>query len=58
MRSQWVRQRLAEVGFDGPVDSVRAVKALRGAELRLGMAHAVALTKEAAASDAGEQTAG
>jgi len=48
----------AAVGFDGPVDSVRAVKALRGAEPWLSLVQAVALTKEAAASDAGEPPAG
>ncbi|PJE96687.1 hypothetical protein CUT44_16755 [Streptomyces carminius] len=51
LRVRWTRRRLAAAGFDGPLDSVEAVRALRTAERRLGLRQAVALTKEAAAAE-------
>lgn len=48
-RARWTVRRLEEVGFVGPLDSVRAVKALREAEPSLGLRAAVELTKEARA---------
>lgn len=50
MRVRWTRRRLEAVGFDGPLDSVRAVKALREAEPSLSLRSAVELTREAAAA--------
>ncbi|MTE19579.1 hypothetical protein F0L17_10655 [Streptomyces sp. TRM43335] len=50
VRARWTLGRLEAVGFTGPLDSVRAVKALREAEPSLSLATAVALTKEAHAA--------
>lgn len=49
LRARWVKERLAEVGYTGPVDSVAAIKALRAAEPGLSLSSAVALAKSAAA---------
>jgi len=51
-RARWTRQRLAAVGFDGPLDSVGAVRALRRAEPSPSLRSAVELTREAAAGAA------
>ncbi|MFJ2767428.1 hypothetical protein [Streptomyces sp. NPDC087300] len=48
LRARWVRQRLAEAGYEGALDSVAAVKALRQMEPGLTLVAAVQLTKEAA----------
>ncbi|GAA2386196.1 hypothetical protein GCM10010420_06110 [Streptomyces glaucosporus] len=50
-RAEWTRRRLEAVGFSGPLDSVRAVKALREAEPSLSLRTAVELTREAARRD-------
>ncbi|MGW7262381.1 hypothetical protein [Streptomyces sp. NPDC054842] len=47
LRADWVRARLADVGFTGDVDSVAAVKALRQAEPKLSLLAAVQLQKDA-----------
>ncbi|MFE5599747.1 hypothetical protein ACFQ8O_11230 [Streptomyces coelicoflavus] len=47
--ARWVHERLASAGYDGPVDSVRAVKVLREAAPGLSLRQAVQLTKTAAA---------
>ncbi|QKW08745.1 hypothetical protein HUT18_22575 [Streptomyces sp. NA04227] len=52
LRGHWVRRTLSEVGYAGPVDSVAAIKALRGAEPGLSLRSAVQLAKEAAALEA------
>jgi hypothetical protein len=49
VRARWVRSRLAAAGFTGDISSVAALKALRQAEPRLGLAAAVRLQKEAVA---------
>ena len=49
LHARWVRERLAAAGHEGPVDSVRAVKALREAAPGLSLRQAVKLTKDAAA---------
>ncbi|WP_330457609.1 hypothetical protein OIB37_12235 [Streptomyces sp. NBC_00820] len=49
LRARWVRSRLAAVGFAGDIASIAALKALRKAEPRLGLAEAVGLQKEAVA---------
>ena len=49
LRARWVHERLAAVGHEGPVDSVRAVKTLREAAPGLSLLSAVQLTKDAAA---------
>ncbi|MDT0435174.1 MULTISPECIES: hypothetical protein [Streptomyces] len=49
VRADWVRARLAEAGYDGEIDSVRAVRALRQAEPRLTLLAAVQLQKAALA---------
>ncbi|MET9161268.1 hypothetical protein OH540_08215 [Streptomyces sp. BPPL-273] len=49
LRARWVRERLAEAGHEGPVDSVGAVKTLREAAPGLSLLAAVQLTKDAAA---------
>ncbi|MDH6698068.1 hypothetical protein P3T26_002522 [Streptomyces sp. MAA16] len=49
LRADWVRTRLADVGYDGEIDSVRAVRALRQAEPRLSLLAAVQLQKAAVA---------
>ncbi|MGF1343967.1 hypothetical protein ACQSMD_28285 [Streptomyces flavovirens] len=56
MRGRWVRQRLASVGHEGPVDSVPAIKALREAEPGLSLRQAVAYAREAAAAGPGAAT--
>ncbi|MCX4818857.1 hypothetical protein OG883_02850 [Streptomyces sp. NBC_01142] len=47
LRGRWVRAQLADAGWEGPVDSVEAIKALRTAEPGLRLAQAVTLAKEA-----------
>ncbi|WP_030348499.1 hypothetical protein [Streptomyces sp. NRRL S-1022] len=49
LRADWVRGRLADVGFGGDIESVAAVKALRQAEPGLSLLAAVQLQKEAVA---------
>jgi hypothetical protein len=49
LRARWFRSRLAVVGFTGDLASVAALKALRQAEPKLGLAAAVELQKEAVA---------
>ncbi|MEU6666156.1 hypothetical protein [Streptomyces sp. NPDC046727] len=49
LRADWVRARLADVGFTGDLASVAAVKALRQAEPSLSLLAAVQLQKEAVA---------
>lgn len=49
LRADWVRSRLAGVGFTGDVSSVAALRALRRAEKRLSLLAAVELQKDAAA---------
>ncbi|MFI8002159.1 hypothetical protein [Streptomyces sp. NPDC086010] len=50
LRARWVRQRLAAAGYDGPVDSVAAIKALRQAEPGLSLLQAATYAREAAAA--------
>ncbi|WP_394437256.1 hypothetical protein [Streptomyces sp. SGAir0957] len=45
LRRDWVRARLAEAGYDGPADSVQAIKILRQAEPSLSLYAAVRLAK-------------
>ncbi|POX64683.1 hypothetical protein C3492_02725 [Streptomyces sp. Ru62] len=47
LRADWVRARLADVGFTGDLASVAAVKALRQAEPGLSLLAAVQLQKDA-----------
>ncbi|MEU2060832.1 hypothetical protein [Streptomyces sp. NPDC013455] len=47
VRADWVRARLATVGFAGDVSSIEALKALRRAEPRLSLLAAVQLQKDA-----------
>ncbi|WP_077797862.1 hypothetical protein [Streptomyces sp. JHA26] len=49
LRARWVRERLAAAGYEGPADSVHAVKALREAAPGLSLLSAVLLSREAAA---------
>ncbi|MFF1546308.1 hypothetical protein [Streptomyces sp. NPDC058291] len=49
LRADWVRARLASVGFTGDVSSIAAVRALRKAEPRLSLPAAVQLQKDAVA---------
>ncbi|KOT96115.1 MULTISPECIES: hypothetical protein [Streptomyces] len=49
LRARWVHERLAAAGHEGPVDSVHAIKALRGTTPGLSLRQAVRLTKDAAA---------
>ncbi|MET8767982.1 hypothetical protein [Streptomyces sp. NPDC004658] len=49
LRADWVRARLADVGFTGDIASVAAVKALRQAEPGLSLLAAVQLQKDAVA---------
>ncbi|MEV5146099.1 hypothetical protein [Streptomyces sp. NPDC052727] len=49
LRADWVRARLADVGFTGDLASVAAVKALRQAEPGLSLLAAVQLQKDAVA---------
>ncbi|WP_217167449.1 hypothetical protein [Streptomyces sp. AC512_CC834] len=49
LRARWVHERFAMAGYEGPADSVRAVKVLREAAPGLGLVQAVELTKDAAA---------
>lgn len=48
LRARWVRERLAEAGYEGAPDSAPAVKALREAAPGLSLLAAVQLTKAAA----------
>ncbi|WP_442306015.1 hypothetical protein [Streptomyces sp. 2RAF24] len=48
-RAEWVRGRIAEVGFTGDIGSIAAVKALRQAEPKLSLLAAVQLQKDAVA---------
>ncbi|MEU5717920.1 hypothetical protein AB0G71_19405 [Streptomyces sp. NPDC020403] len=48
VRGRWVRQRLAAAGYEGPADSVEAVRILRKAEPGLSLLAAVTYTREAA----------
>ncbi|GAA2798683.1 hypothetical protein GCM10010441_24650 [Kitasatospora paracochleata] len=52
LRADWVRSRLAAVGFTGAPDSVAAVRALRQAEPKLSLAAAVQLQRDALAEPA------
>ncbi|MYR42186.1 hypothetical protein [Streptomyces sp. SID5910] len=49
LRARWVHERLAAAGYEGPPDSVRAVKILREAAPGLSLLSAVQLSKDAAA---------
>ncbi|MFD3997128.1 hypothetical protein [Streptomyces sp. NPDC058583] len=51
-RAEWVRGRLAEVGFTGGIASIAAVKALRQAEPKLSLPAAAQLQKDAVAHPA------
>ncbi|WP_353944272.1 hypothetical protein ABII15_23540 [Streptomyces sp. HUAS MG91] len=51
-RGRWVWERLAAAGYEGPADSVRAIKVLRQAEPSLTLAAAVRLSKDAVRLDA------
>ncbi|WP_031083500.1 hypothetical protein [Streptomyces sp. NRRL WC-3549] len=57
LRARWVRQRLAASGYEGPLDSVSAVKALRRAEPGLSLLQAVTYAREAAAVSPGAEAA-
>lgn len=45
LAQRWVAQRLAAVGYEGPQDSVAAIKALRQAEPGLSLKDAVRLAR-------------
>ncbi|RPE37359.1 hypothetical protein EDD90_0191 [Streptomyces sp. Ag109_O5-1] len=47
LRGDWVRARLADVGFSGDLTSAAAVKALRQAEPKLSLLAAVQLRNDA-----------
>ncbi|MFJ8149864.1 hypothetical protein ACIQ8D_07360 [Streptomyces sp. NPDC096094] len=49
LRARWVHERFAMAGYQGPADSVQAVKVLREAAPGLSLLSAVQLTKDAAA---------
>ena len=49
LRARWVHERLAAAGYEGPADSVRAIKVLREAAPGLSLLSAVQLSKDAAA---------
>lgn len=49
VRARWVRERLDAVGYEGPADSVQAIKHLREAAPGLSLLSAVQLAKSAAA---------
>ncbi|MGW1128903.1 hypothetical protein [Streptomyces sp. NPDC002526] len=49
LRGRWAARRIAAGGYDGPLDAVAAVKALRQAEPGLSLRQAVQLSREAAA---------
>ncbi|MEV1046981.1 hypothetical protein [Streptomyces sp. NPDC049916] len=57
LRGDWVRQRLAAAGHEGPADSVEAIKVLRQAEPGLSLLQAVTYAKEAAGKGAGGEAA-
>jgi hypothetical protein len=50
LRSRWVHERLAAAGYQGPPDSVEAVKIVRQQAPGLSLLSAVQLTKAAAAT--------
>lgn len=52
LRGRWVRQHLAAAGYEGPADSVPAIKILRQAEPGLTLLQAVTYAKEAVAAEA------
>ncbi|MFJ4472179.1 hypothetical protein ACIP2X_32490 [Streptomyces sp. NPDC089424] len=52
VRARWVRERLAAVGYEGPADSIAAIKHLREAAPGLRLLSAVQLAKSAVAKDA------
>lgn len=52
LRGRWAERRIRAAGHDGPLDSVRAVKALRTAEPGLSLRQAAQLSRDAAASGA------
>ncbi|MFC8230572.1 hypothetical protein [Streptomyces sp. NPDC057287] len=52
LRGRWVRQRLSAAGYEGPADSVEAIRILRRAEPGLSLLSAVTYSKEAAAGEA------
>ncbi|MFK0097277.1 hypothetical protein [Streptomyces sp. NPDC091040] len=49
LRGRWAARRITAGGYDGPLDAVAAVKALRQAEPGLSLRQAVQLSREAAA---------
>ncbi|TXS05930.1 hypothetical protein EAO73_07500 [Streptomyces sp. col6] len=49
LRGRWAARRITAGGYQGPLDSVAAVKALRQAEPGLSLRQAVQLSREAAA---------
>ncbi|MFF9409493.1 hypothetical protein ACF1B0_28830 [Streptomyces anandii] len=49
LRARWVHERLAQAGYEGPADSVQAIKTLRQAAPGLSLVTAVRLSKDAAA---------
>ncbi|MGW1541125.1 hypothetical protein ACWCPM_12955 [Streptomyces sp. NPDC002309] len=51
-RARWVRERLDAVGYEGPTDSVAAIKHLREAAPGLSLLSAAQLAKSASAKDA------
>ncbi|MFJ7629368.1 hypothetical protein ACIQZN_23015 [Streptomyces sp. NPDC097595] len=50
LRGRWAARRITAGGYDGPLDAVAAVKALRQAEPGLGLRQAVQLSREAVAA--------
>ncbi|MFF7336192.1 hypothetical protein ACFZAT_02520 [Streptomyces sp. NPDC008163] len=48
LRGRWAARRITAGGYDGPLDAVAAVKALRQAEPGLSLRQAVQLSREAA----------
>lgn len=49
LRGRWAGRRIRARGYEGPLDAVAAVKALRQAEPGLSLRQAVLLSREAAA---------
>ncbi|MER5949934.1 hypothetical protein ABT127_28160 [Streptomyces sp. NPDC001904] len=48
VRGRWVRDQLAAAGYEGPADTVQAIKILRRAQPSLSLYGAVQLAKDAA----------
>lgn len=52
VRARWVRERLDAVGYEGPADSIPAIKHLREAAPGLSLLSAVELAKAAVTKEA------